>query len=70
MFYIFRYENSRIYLGGIISEGYERGFIEVRPAPYNVVLEEDDTYKGEIKIGFKFFTKVRFIYKISLYPSE
>ncbi|XP_023528829.1 uncharacterized protein LOC111791648 isoform X2 [Cucurbita pepo subsp. pepo] len=46
-----------IYLGGIISEGYERGFIEVRPAPYNVVLEEDDTYKGEIKIGFKFFTK-------------
>ncbi|XP_022979216.1 uncharacterized protein LOC111479016 isoform X3 [Cucurbita maxima] len=46
-----------IHLGGIISEGYERGFIEVRPAPYNVVLEEDDTYKGEIKIGFKFFTK-------------
>lgn len=47
----------RIHLGGIISEGYERGFIEVRPAPYNVVLEDDDTYKGEIKVGFKFFTK-------------
>ncbi|XP_022147494.1 uncharacterized protein LOC111016401 isoform X3 [Momordica charantia] len=45
-----------IHLGGIISEGYERGFIEVRPAPYNVVLE-DDRYKGEIKIGFKFFPK-------------
>ncbi|CAK9319066.1 unnamed protein product [Citrullus colocynthis] len=45
-----------IHLGGIISEGYERGFIEVGPAPYNVVLE-DDTYKGEIKVGFKFFTK-------------
>ncbi|KAL0547833.1 hypothetical protein IC582_012262 [Cucumis melo] len=46
-----------IHLGGIVSEGYERGFIEVRPAPYNVVLEEDNTYKGEIKIGFKFFIK-------------
>ncbi|GLT60652.1 hypothetical protein SLA2020_334090 [Shorea laevis] len=42
-----------IHLGGIISEGNYRGFIEVKPAPYNVVLE-DDTYKGQIKIGFKF----------------
>ncbi|XVF73190.1 hypothetical protein PTKIN_Ptkin12aG0181200 [Pterospermum kingtungense] len=42
-----------IHLGGIITEGTDRGFIEVRPAPYNVVLE-DDTYKGQIKIGFKF----------------
>ncbi|XP_021280237.1 elicitor-responsive protein 3 [Herrania umbratica] len=42
-----------IHLGGIITEGTDREFIEVRPAPYNVVLE-DDTYKGQIKIGFKF----------------
>ncbi|EXC06811.1 hypothetical protein L484_017277 [Morus notabilis] len=42
-----------IYLGGIITEGCDRGFLEVKPAPYNVVLE-DDTYKGQIKIGFKF----------------
>ncbi|XVE73865.1 hypothetical protein DITRI_Ditri11bG0152600 [Diplodiscus trichospermus] len=42
-----------INLGGIITEGTDRGFIEVRPAAYNVVLE-DDTYKGQIKIGFKF----------------
>lgn len=62
MFFMFQLEHSRIHLGGIISEGYERGFIEVRPAPYNVVLEDDDTYKGEIKVGFKFFTKVRCIY--------
>ncbi|GLU00681.1 hypothetical protein SLE2022_180290 [Rubroshorea leprosula] len=42
-----------IHLGGIISEGNYRGLIEVKPAPYNVVLE-DDTYKGQIKIGFRF----------------
>jgi hypothetical protein len=27
------------------------------PAPYNVLLE-DDTYKGEIKIGLKFIANV------------
>lgn len=70
MSYMFQLKHSRIHLGGIVSEGYERGFIEVRPAPYNVVLEEDNTYKGEIKIGFKFFIKVSCIYKISLYPSQ
>lgn len=48
----------RIHLGGIITEGCERGFLEVKPTPYNVVLE-DDTYKGQIKIGFKFISKVR-----------
>ncbi|XP_068314925.1 elicitor-responsive protein 3 [Pyrus communis] len=42
-----------IHLGGIVTEGKDRGFIELKPAPYNVVLE-DDTYKGEIKIGFRF----------------
>nr|XP_004308376.2 PREDICTED: elicitor-responsive protein 3 [Fragaria vesca subsp. vesca] len=44
---------TMIHIGGIITEGKDRGFIEVKPSPYNVVLE-DDTYKGEIKIGFKF----------------
>ncbi|BBN70300.1 Calcium-dependent lipid-binding family protein [Prunus dulcis] len=44
-----------VHLGGIITEGKDRGFIELKPAPYNVVLE-DDTYKGEIKIGFRFIT--------------
>ncbi|KAK7292673.1 hypothetical protein RJT34_15524 [Clitoria ternatea] len=44
---------ARIYLGGIISEGTEQGYIEIKPTAYNVVLE-DDTYKGQIKIGFKF----------------
>ncbi|XP_052480779.1 elicitor-responsive protein 3 isoform X2 [Gossypium raimondii] len=47
---------TRIHLGGIIIEGTDKGFIVVRPAPYNVVLE-DDTYKGQIKIGFKFIAK-------------
>lgn len=52
--YMFMYVHvCRIYLGGIIMEGYERGSIEVKPVPYNVVLE-DDTYKGQIKVGFKF----------------
>ncbi|KAK1560706.1 hypothetical protein Q3G72_029915 [Acer saccharum] len=41
------------HLGGIITEGSDRGLIEVQPAPFNVVLE-DDTYKGQIQIGFKF----------------
>ncbi|KAL2335967.1 hypothetical protein Fmac_010413 [Flemingia macrophylla] len=44
---------TKIYIGGIISEGNEEGYIEIKPAAYNVVLE-DDTYKGQIKIGFKF----------------
>ncbi|KAJ6932340.1 hypothetical protein NC651_007923 [Populus alba x Populus x berolinensis] len=42
-----------IYLGGIIDEGINRGVLEMMPAPYNVLLE-DDTYEGEIKIGLKF----------------
>ncbi|XAR63057.1 hypothetical protein NMG60_11022865 [Bertholletia excelsa] len=44
-----------IYIQGIIMEGKDRGFLEIRPTPYNVVLE-DDTYKGEIKIGLRFFS--------------
>lgn len=48
----------RIFLGGIIAEGNDRGHIEIHPTPYNVVLE-DTTYKGEIKIGLNFRVNVR-----------
>ncbi|XP_059302242.1 elicitor-responsive protein 3 [Lycium ferocissimum] len=44
---------TRINLKGVILEGNEKGFIEVLPVAYNVVLE-DDTYKGEIKVGLRF----------------
>ncbi|KAK7389960.1 hypothetical protein VNO78_25257 [Psophocarpus tetragonolobus] len=44
---------AKIYIGGIISEGTEQGYIEIKPAAYSVVLE-DDTYRGELKIGIKF----------------
>ncbi|KAJ4955516.1 hypothetical protein NE237_012299 [Protea cynaroides] len=46
-----------IHLGGILTEGNDKGFIEVQPTRYNVVLE-DDTYKGEIKVGLKFMANV------------
>uniref|UniRef100_K4CYM6 C2 domain-containing protein n=2 Tax=Solanum lycopersicum TaxID=4081 RepID=K4CYM6_SOLLC len=42
-----------INLKGIIMEGNEKRFIEVIPVAYNVVLE-DDTYKGQIKVGLRF----------------
>lgn len=42
-----------IHLSGIITEGTDRGYIELKPAPHCVVLD-DDTYKGRIKIGFRF----------------
>ncbi|XVF33329.1 hypothetical protein REPUB_Repub17cG0159000 [Reevesia pubescens] len=61
-----------IHLGGIITEGTDRGFIEVRPAPYNVMLE-DDTYKGQIKIGFKFIAQKEVpkeMQEFSLQPNE
>ncbi|XP_026379700.1 elicitor-responsive protein 3-like isoform X3 [Papaver somniferum] len=41
---------TRIHLGGVITD---KGFIELKPSRYKVVLE-DDRYKGEIKIGLKF----------------
>ncbi|XP_057451988.1 elicitor-responsive protein 3-like [Lotus japonicus] len=44
---------AKIYIGGIISEGTDQGCIEIKPAAYSVVLE-DNTYRGQIKIGFKF----------------
>ncbi|KAM3287469.1 elicitor-responsive protein 3 [Capsicum chacoense] len=42
-----------INLKGIIMEGNEKRFIEVLPVAHNVVLE-DDTYKGQIKVGLRF----------------
>jgi len=48
---------NRINIGGIITEGTNQGYIETLPAAYNVVLE-DDSYKGQIKIGFKFIANV------------
>ncbi|KAL6495489.1 hypothetical protein OROGR_030052 [Orobanche gracilis] len=42
-----------IFIKGVIVEGNRIGLIELKPAPFNVVLE-DDTYKGQITIGLKF----------------
>ena len=47
----------RIDLKGIITEGGDRGYMEVKPAPYNVVLD-DDTFKGVLKLGFRFTAAV------------
>ncbi|KAM0846201.1 hypothetical protein ACQ4PT_055841 [Festuca glaucescens] len=47
----------RVYVGEIIREGSEREFLQMKPAPYNIVLE-DGTYKGELKLGLKFITNV------------
>ncbi|KAK1289058.1 hypothetical protein QJS10_CPB18g01576 [Acorus calamus] len=46
-----------VHLGGIIREGGQKGCVELKPAPYNVVLA-DGTYAGEIKIGLKFIANV------------
>ncbi|XP_052192217.1 elicitor-responsive protein 3 [Diospyros lotus] len=42
-----------LYVQGMITEANDKDFLEIRPTRYNVVLE-DDTYKGEIRIGLKF----------------
>ncbi|GAB2252048.1 hypothetical protein Droror1_Dr00004895 [Drosera rotundifolia] len=47
---------TKIDLRGIITEAKDTGFIEIQPASYNVVIE-DDTFKGEIKIGLKFIVE-------------
>ncbi|MFS7942739.1 putative C2 domain-containing protein [Helianthus anomalus] len=44
---------ARVYLDEILVEGNEKGLVELTPKAYNVVLD-DETYKGEIKIGLKF----------------
>lgn len=38
-------------------EGNYKGLIELKPAPFNVVLE-DDTYKGQIMVGLKLIPNV------------
>lgn len=39
-------------------EGKDKGIIEVKPAPYNVVLD-DDTFKGQISIGLKYSANLK-----------
>ncbi|KVH89100.1 hypothetical protein Ccrd_008919 [Cynara cardunculus var. scolymus] len=46
---------AKVYVEEILDEGNETGFIELTPKPYNVVLD-DETYKGEVKIGLKFIS--------------
>ncbi|KAK9076407.1 hypothetical protein SSX86_004741 [Deinandra increscens subsp. villosa] len=48
---------AKVYLEEILNEGNEKGIIEVSPKPYNVVLD-DETYRGQIKIGLKFIPNV------------
>ncbi|XBH63552.1 hypothetical protein VPH35_117496 [Triticum aestivum] len=47
----------RVHVGEIIREGSEREFLQMKPAPYNIVLR-DGTYKGELKLGLKFLSGV------------
>ncbi|KAK4768976.1 hypothetical protein SAY86_027126 [Trapa natans] len=49
--------DTTVYLGGVIMEGLDTGSVEVGPSSYNIILE-DDTYKGELIIGFKFLVKL------------
>ena len=46
-----------MYVGEIISEGSELEFLQMKPAAYNIVLE-DGTYKGVHKLGLKFVSSV------------
>ncbi|KAK3154841.1 hypothetical protein QOZ80_2BG0195760 [Eleusine coracana subsp. coracana] len=48
---------TRVHVGEIIAEGSERDFLQMKPAPYNIVLE-DGTYKGVLKLGIKFISNV------------
>uniref|UniRef100_J3LFK9 C2 domain-containing protein n=1 Tax=Oryza brachyantha TaxID=4533 RepID=J3LFK9_ORYBR len=48
---------TMVHVGDIISEGIEREFLQMKPAPYNIVLE-DGRYKGELKLGLKFLPNV------------
>lgn len=44
-------------MGEILAEGCEKGFIEIKPAAYNIVLE-DGTYEGEMKLGIRYIPNV------------
>ncbi|KAF3340245.1 Elicitor-responsive protein 1 [Carex littledalei] len=48
---------TTVYLGEILAEGCEKGFIEIKPAAYNIVLE-DGTYEGEMKLGIRYIPNV------------
>ncbi|KAL9686413.1 hypothetical protein QQ045_023871 [Rhodiola kirilowii] len=60
-----------VHIGGIVEEGTTRGILEVKPTVYNVVLE-DDTYRGEIKLGIKFIMNTEEAEGTSkpMYPTE
>lgn len=48
----------RVHIGGIVREAKARGgVLEVKPTLYNMVLE-NDTYRGEIRLGMKFMANV------------
>nr|CAB3450598.1 unnamed protein product [Digitaria exilis] len=49
---------TKVQVSEIISEGSDREFLQMKPVPYNVVLE-DGTYKGVLKLGIKFVSSVR-----------
>ncbi|KAL6911948.1 hypothetical protein ACP4OV_000753 [Aristida adscensionis] len=46
---------TRVYVDEIIREGSKLEFLQIKPAPYNIVLE-DGTYKGMLKLGIKFIS--------------
>ncbi|XP_039137035.1 16 kDa phloem protein 1 [Dioscorea cayenensis subsp. rotundata] len=46
-----------VHLRAILREGEKKGHMELKPAPYNVVLK-DGSYEGELKLGFKFISNV------------
>ncbi|KAF8768690.1 hypothetical protein HU200_007244 [Digitaria exilis] len=48
---------TKVQVSEIISEGSDREFLQMKPVPYNVVLE-DGTYKGVLKLGIKFVSSV------------
>ncbi|KAG8391831.1 hypothetical protein BUALT_Bualt01G0227900 [Buddleja alternifolia] len=60
---------TMIFLKGIIVEANYEGLIDLHPAPFNVVLE-DDTYKGKITIGLKFIPNVVLQMKRKEYVEE
>ncbi|WOL10114.1 hypothetical protein Cni_G18868 [Canna indica] len=48
---------AMVYLRSVLREGNQKGFLQLKPAPYNVVLK-DGTFKGEVKVGLKFISTV------------
>ncbi|KAJ3680502.1 hypothetical protein LUZ60_016780 [Juncus effusus] len=48
---------TTVHLNEIVEEGCCKGFVEIKPSSYNVVLE-DGSYEGELKLGLKFISNV------------